>query len=140
MATYWWHFTRMFITNCDISSVLLTIHRSCTIRLPLKVVHDWMRISKPACDRVFAYGVNYKKLQVSACFEGAIWDNIREFTQIIQTFFILQIKWRNSIILEPRIRQLKTSPAYPSDQFANSKRRPHLPIYSNISDSYCCIL
>jgi len=30
---------------------------------------------------------NYKKLQVSVCFEGVIWDNIREFTQIIDTLY-----------------------------------------------------
>ena len=59
------------------------------------------------------------------CFEGVIWDNIRDFTQIVQT--TLPLKWRNSIILEPRIRQLKTSP---DCQFTNLIRRHHFPIHS----------
>ena len=28
--------------------------------------------SKHTCDRVFVYAVNYKKIQVSVCFEGVI--------------------------------------------------------------------
>ena len=35
---------------------------------------------------------DYKKLQVLVCFEGVIWNNIRKYTQIIQTDIILQIK------------------------------------------------
>ena len=53
------------------------------------------------------------------------WDNIREFTD--SSDFILLIKWRNTIILEQRIRQVKTSP---SCQFVNLISHPHLAKYT----------
>jgi len=108
----------MFIMNCDISSGLMTIHHSSSIWLPLKVVHDWIRINKPGCDRDFCLWCELQEITGV----GVFWRrDLRQYSSIYaaNSDFILQIKWRNSIIFEPRIRQLKTSPSCPDCQFAN---------------------
>ena len=73
---------------------------------------------------------------LNACNIQAITGNyrcdLRQYSWIYtdNSDFILMIKWLNSVILEPRICQLKTLPSGSDCQITNLISRHHLPIYS----------
>ena len=111
--TEWWHFPIMFVMNCDISSGLLTIHHLCSIWLLLKVAHDWISLSVAVC--LLIVWITKKIMQVWVYFETIF------FIYTNKSDFILQIKLRNSIILE--------FANCPDCQFANLILSHHLPIH-----------
>jgi len=99
--------------NCDISSGLLTIHHLCSIWLLLKVAHDWISLSVAVC--LLIVWITKKIMQVWVYFETIF------FIYTNKSDFILQIKLRNSIILE--------FANCPDCQFANLILSHHLPIH-----------